>query len=261
MSSPGVEPGLRPSQSRVPSVTLRGRCRDPKTIPRPGIGPGLAASKAAVRPPHSRGNWHSSPRQESNLVYDLRRVACSPSHSEGCGVVGQADGRTRTGILLFRRQGPLHSATSAVGLLVQQGCKESNPVHPGWSRRPLPGGHPCHPAPDEAGAVVRSCDQAIACAGSSARNPFQLSTRAPGRRRAASSRVGPGASGAASRPARGSGRPCGRCSRRRRRRSWSSSTRRPASGAGRGRWSLAPSRAGPRSTGRCGGRASPRCGG
>jgi hypothetical protein len=28
MSSPGVEPGLRPSQGRVPSLTLRGRGSD-----------------------------------------------------------------------------------------------------------------------------------------------------------------------------------------------------------------------------------------
>jgi hypothetical protein len=59
MSSPGVEPGPRPSHGRVPSATLRGRCRMTRQcspVPRPGIGPGLAVSKTAVRPPHSRGN-------------------------------------------------------------------------------------------------------------------------------------------------------------------------------------------------------------
>ncbi len=110
MSSPGVGPGPRPSQGRVRSATPRGRPEfTARPIPRPGVGPGLAASKAAVRPPHSRGG--DCPRQESNLVCDLRRVACDPAHPEG-----------------------------SVG---QQGRKDSNPVRPGWSRSPLPGGRPC----------------------------------------------------------------------------------------------------------------------
>jgi hypothetical protein len=63
------------------------------SIPRPGVGPGLAASKAAVRPTHSRGM--ECPRQDSNLDCDLRRVACRPSHSEG--IVSSSRGaRSRT---------------------------------------------------------------------------------------------------------------------------------------------------------------------
>lgn len=85
MSPPGVEPGLRPSQGRVrirhtPGTT----CRD-RPIPRPGVEPGLAVSKTAVRPPHPRGFQGLSryPRQESNLVCDLRSVACASGTLQG----------------------------------------------------------------------------------------------------------------------------------------------------------------------------------
>ncbi len=82
MSSPGVEPGLRPSQGRVRiRHTPRTYCDQP--IPRPGVEPGLAASKAAVPIRHTRGEKMGCPRQESNLVLDLRRVACAPAHSGG----------------------------------------------------------------------------------------------------------------------------------------------------------------------------------
>ena len=55
MFSPGVEPGLRPSQGRVPSPTLRERRHQTLRVPRPGVEPGLTASNTVVRPPHSRG--------------------------------------------------------------------------------------------------------------------------------------------------------------------------------------------------------------
>ena len=45
-----------------------------------------------------------------NLVFDLRRVACCPSHAKGAI---EADGRTRTGMILLTRQVPRRSATSA----------------------------------------------------------------------------------------------------------------------------------------------------
>ena len=63
-----------------------------------------------MRPPHPRGKKAECPRQESNLVLDLRGVACRPSHAEG---ISEADGRTRTGMNLLTRQGPHRSATSA----------------------------------------------------------------------------------------------------------------------------------------------------
>ena len=59
---------------------------------------------------HTRGETAECPRQESNLVFDLRKVACRPSHAEG-GV--EADGRTRTGMNPLTRRGPHRSATSA----------------------------------------------------------------------------------------------------------------------------------------------------
>ena len=65
------------------------------------------------RPPcvrHTRGETAECPRQESNLVFDLRKVACRPSHAEGAV---EADGRSRTGINLLTRQAPHRSATSA----------------------------------------------------------------------------------------------------------------------------------------------------
>ena len=47
VSSPGIEPGLRPSQSRVQSGTLRGHVIS--QAPRRGIEPRLADSKSAVQ--------------------------------------------------------------------------------------------------------------------------------------------------------------------------------------------------------------------
>ena len=66
------------------------------------------------RPPcvrHTRGETAECPRQESNLVFDLRKVACRPSHAEGAI---EADGRARTGMNLLTRKAPHRSATSAV---------------------------------------------------------------------------------------------------------------------------------------------------
>jgi hypothetical protein len=65
------------------------------------------------RPPcvrHTRGEGVEYPCQESNLVLDLRRVACRPSHAKGAV---EANGRTRTGMNLLTRQGPHPSATLA----------------------------------------------------------------------------------------------------------------------------------------------------
>ena len=59
---------------------------------------------------HTRGETAECPRQESNLVFDLRKVACRPSHAEGAV---EADGRSRTGMNLLTRQAPHRSATSA----------------------------------------------------------------------------------------------------------------------------------------------------
>lgn len=49
------------------------------------------------RPPCVHHTREECPRQESNLVFDLRRVACRPAHPEGKKVVtGSEDARIRT---------------------------------------------------------------------------------------------------------------------------------------------------------------------
>lgn len=75
MSSPGIEPGLRPSQSRVPSATPRGLRLDRQAMPRPGVEPGPAASKAAAHPTRSRGT--------SSVAIPSRGLEPRPRPSEG----------------------------------------------------------------------------------------------------------------------------------------------------------------------------------
>jgi hypothetical protein len=83
----------------------RGRSRAPTRESNPALW--------LRRPPcvrHTRGEVAECPRQESNLVFDLRGVACRPSHAKAAI---EADDRTRTGMNLFTRQAPHRSATSA----------------------------------------------------------------------------------------------------------------------------------------------------
>ncbi len=95
------------------SVTLRGRDQDNgRSIPRPGIEPGLAASKTAVRPTHSQGAANPVP---------------SPGVEPG---LRPSEGRVR-----FRH-------TPRATNRVQQGCKDSNPVGELWRLAALPGAHP-----------------------------------------------------------------------------------------------------------------------
>lgn len=55
---------------------------DAKIMPSPGIEPGLRPSRGRVQSPaHSKDQQH--PVEESNPVYDVRSVACSPTHSPG----------------------------------------------------------------------------------------------------------------------------------------------------------------------------------
>src|SRR5262249_37232839 len=93
------------------SVTPRGRSSEPTAAEHP-----TRESTPALRlrrPPcvcHTRGEGAECPCQQSNLVFDLRGVACRPSHAKG---VVEADGRARTGMNLLTRQRPYRSATSA----------------------------------------------------------------------------------------------------------------------------------------------------
>ena len=94
MSSPGVEPGLRPSQGRVQIP------HTPRTIMLSEASPARESNPVSRlrRPPcvrHTRGDGNVKSRcpcQESNLVFDLRRVACRPAHSKGMSRARKAAG-------------------------------------------------------------------------------------------------------------------------------------------------------------------------
>lgn len=72
VSLPGVEPGLRPSQSRVHPPHSKDN-----SAPHRGIEPRPTASKAVMRPPHPQG-MNQYPDLELNQGLDLRRVQCNP---------------------------------------------------------------------------------------------------------------------------------------------------------------------------------------
>ncbi len=57
MSLPGVEPGPRPSQSRVPPPHPKD---EQSTVPHRGVEPRPAVSKTAMPPPHSQGDSDSN---------------------------------------------------------------------------------------------------------------------------------------------------------------------------------------------------------
>ena len=78
VSSPGIEPGLRPSRSRVRSGTLRGQFvfRLSGTPPRNRKSV-LQNRSLPCCPAHSQGKYLD---QESNLDLNLRRVLCDPLH-------------------------------------------------------------------------------------------------------------------------------------------------------------------------------------
>ena len=78
VSSPGVEPGLRPSQGRVQIRHTPRTCSH--SAPRRGIEPRLAVSSTAVLIRHTRRASFKCLDQESNLDLDLRRVLCDPLH-------------------------------------------------------------------------------------------------------------------------------------------------------------------------------------
>jgi hypothetical protein len=108
------------------SGTLRGRVQDKYTIPRPGIGPGLAASKTAVRPTHSRG--FSTPLDRRARPREMPSPGVEPG-------LRPSEGRVR-----FR-----HTPRADVGKMHhQQGRKDSNPVREFWRLAALPGAHPYH---------------------------------------------------------------------------------------------------------------------
>ena len=76
MSSPGIEPGPRPSQGRMPSGTPQGRVRD-------AGGTRTHSRPLCRRRPDLQSASSERPRQESNLVPDLRRVVCGSGTPRG----------------------------------------------------------------------------------------------------------------------------------------------------------------------------------
>ena len=119
------------------SVTPRGRSSIPNCcrVPHPGIEPGPAASKAAVRPPHPRGNSRvPSPGVEPGL---------RPSESRVPSVTRRGQERSRRPG--SNRHEPAYKAgASPFGHVGgQQGRKDLNPVREFWRLAALPGAHPC----------------------------------------------------------------------------------------------------------------------
>ena len=173
-------------------------------VPHPGIEPGLAASKAAVRPPHPRGNSRvPSPGVEPGL---------RPSGGRVPSVTLQGLSRSRRPD--SNRHEPAYKAGASpfghVG--EEQGRKDSNPVREFWRLAALPGAHPCKgprpvPMPGRCCSITPGAGPARAAGTGPSSRPGR-----PGPRRAASTRGGPAGAGAACRPARACGRPCGRCS-------------------------------------------------
>ncbi len=133
------------ARNRTWSPTFAGSCANPAhsedlrfnvpTIPRPGIEPGLAASKAAVRPSHPRGNSRvPSPGVEPGL---------RPSESRVPSVTRR--GRSRSRRPESNRHEPAYKAgASPFGHVGgEQGRKDLNPVREFWRLAALPGAHPC----------------------------------------------------------------------------------------------------------------------
>ena len=144
------------------------------------------------RPPcarHTRRDLYGvCPRQESNLVFNLRRVAC-----DSVTLKGPDD---------------------------QQGRKDLNPVREFWRLAALPGARPCH----DAGRFFRPWPAPVLASGSetSSRSARWLT------RRTVSNPAVPDAGAAAFPPVPECDRPCVRYIRCTRRRSWSNRCYHPA---------------------------------
>ena len=166
MSSPGVEPGLRPSQGRVqiPHTPRTFFC----SVPCRGIEPRPAVSRTAMRSGTPTGRSFKCLDQDLNLDLDLRRVLCDPLHHRD--VFQQHPDPESNQVQGFRKAlcDPLHHRdkhqtraddwictsierfTGPPPFLVEprrqlkQECKDLNPVGRLWRPLPLPGGHSCN---------------------------------------------------------------------------------------------------------------------
>jgi len=155
MPSPGIEPGLRPSQGRVrirhtprtmSSIPRRGvepRLADSKSavlvhhtrkaqVARPGIEPGLRASEALVRSGTLTGQVFQYLDLESNQDLNFRKVPCGPLHYR--------DMEPTTGFAPASAglQNRRLSMSSHVG---KHEREDLNPVRQFWRLAALPGAH------------------------------------------------------------------------------------------------------------------------
>ena len=165
VSSPGVEPGPRPSQGRVqvphtPRTFFSAPCR--------GIEPRLAVSRTAVllrytcrasvstrnrtRAPTEGWSWTFGGSYAIRCTIETQNVPtwsrtraralgvpCAIRYTIGtCFSRSRADDWTCTSMTRFTKPPPRYSATSAYR---KQEREDSNPVGRLWRPLPLPGGH------------------------------------------------------------------------------------------------------------------------
>jgi hypothetical protein len=162
VSSPGIEPGLRPSQGRVrirhtPRTKLiqsvetaagadRARtespqsesCRDRCASPR-NRTPSCSFEHCRAHPAHPQGALLSQyPDLDSNQGPDLRRVRCKSATPLGFNFTQEpTTGFAPASTCLQDRR---LSVSSHVG---KHECEESNPVGRFWRPLALPGAHSC----------------------------------------------------------------------------------------------------------------------
>ena len=160
-SSPGVEPGLRPSQSRVRSATLRGhsfQCpaeesnlvRQFRGLPCSSGTPAgrsfkcldqdlnldLDLRRVLCDPLHHRDVYQQYPDLESNQVQGFRKAQCDPLHHRDNQT--RADDWICTSMERFTGPPPFSIEPRRQN---KQECEESNPITRLWRPLPLPGGH------------------------------------------------------------------------------------------------------------------------
>jgi hypothetical protein len=156
MSSPGFEPGPRPSQSRVRSTTLRGQLPRRPVADNVSTPPRIRTSSgsferccASTTLAGQRSRFHPQYLDlESNQDLDLRRIRCDPLHHRDASTTQFKRVQSRrlgshqhhpvykTGALLPR-------ATSAFNVPFEHEREESNPVKRFWRPPALPGAHSC----------------------------------------------------------------------------------------------------------------------
>ncbi len=144
VSSPGIEPGLRSSQGRVRSATLREHIsfQRPADESKRGTVRSMVVDLRRVLcdPLHHRDVQH--PDLESNQVQGFRKALCDPLHHRD--VHTRADDWIRTSMERFRAPCAAWSAAAFLNRATsafKQECKDLNPVGRLWRPLPLPGGH------------------------------------------------------------------------------------------------------------------------